>query len=56
MSEHQNASDFIHLNATASTFRDMGSIVIHILFILSIASDEQNFSHDNEYYTAVIIL
>lgn len=40
MSEHQNASDFIHLNATASTFRDMGSIVIRILFILSIFSAE----------------
>jgi hypothetical protein len=58
MSEYQNASasDFIHLNVTASTFRDMSSIVIQILFTLSIVSDEQNFIHDNEHDTPVIIL
>lgn len=49
MSERQNASDFEQLKATASTFRDMGSIVIQIVFIFSIASYEQNFSHDNEH-------
>lgn len=49
MSKRQDAAAFEQLNASASTFRYMGSSVIQILFILSIVSYEQNFSHDNEH-------